>query len=117
MNLNTVSAWPHERRLGLVPHVLEMDHRVALTAKVVQDFAGARGRALRPHEWKGSAREVVALDVDNQQGRQNRSSPSAFVRPPAVDDGPGDQPKLWSRPAGPGRNGNNAAAVGRRAAD
>jgi hypothetical protein len=66
MDLDSVGARAHERGIGRVPDVLEVDDRLALGPEGVEQTARRLGGRVGPHEGIGPAWEVVALDVDDE---------------------------------------------------
>jgi len=66
MDLDTLGAWPHERRVGRVPDVLKVHDWLSGGTERVQHPTGGPRRLVRIGERIRAAREVVALDVDDQ---------------------------------------------------
>jgi hypothetical protein len=67
VDLNALGVRAHERRVGRVPHMLEVEHGRVGVAEGVERAARRLGRRLRADERVGPAREVVALDVDDEK--------------------------------------------------
>src|SRR6478735_12411007 len=67
VELGPRSARDQEAGIGLEALVTDVDHRQALRAEVGQQGGCALGRGVRPDERHPPAREVVALDVDQDQ--------------------------------------------------
>jgi hypothetical protein len=67
MDFDPFRAGPHELGVRRVPDVLHVDDRVAGLAEALQHLTSGLGRGLRLHQRIGATREVVALDVDDEE--------------------------------------------------
>ena len=72
VDLDTVRAGPHERRVGRVPDVLDVKQRLAARPERLEQPLRVRGRRLRADERVRPAREVVVLDVDDDEGARHQ---------------------------------------------
>ncbi len=81
VDLDAVGPGPHEGRLLLVPDVADVEDGVAGRPEVRQKPRCRRRRGLGPLERVGAAREVVLLDVDDDEAaRHGESKPGQTNR-------------------------------------
>src|SRR6185295_9963976 len=81
VDLDALRARPHEGRLLLVPDVAHVEDGIAGRAEAREEPGSGRGRSLRALEGMGPAREVVLLDVDDDEAAGHGGSKPGPTNP------------------------------------
>jgi hypothetical protein len=79
VDLHALGARPHERRVRRVPHVLQVNDRLAAGTECLEHGARRGGRRLGVHQRERAAREVVHLDVHHDQRARHCGPPRSAV--------------------------------------